>query len=84
MDKNISKLLYATENGIFDSRNNNIRRQYDRHDTSLNKNSINTPTNFKRMALLPSNNEDPSTSKNLSLPKTAATVNKTEHFISNN
>ena len=81
LDKSMNKLLYATENGIFDSRNNNIKKHYDRHDTSLNKNSINTPTALKRM-IFPS--QDDSKSHNLSLPKTAATINKTEHFISNN
>jgi hypothetical protein len=55
LDKSVSKFLYTTENGIFDSRNNNIKRHYDRHDTSLNKNSINTPTNLKRMAFFPPN-----------------------------
>lgn len=82
MDKSVSKFLYTSENTIFDSRNNNIKRPYDRHDTSLNKNSINTPTNLKRMPLFPANDE--LKSQNLSLPKTAATINKTEHFISNN
>jgi hypothetical protein len=82
---NINKQLYSTENSIFDGRNNNIRRndgrQIDRHETSLTKNSINTPNNMKRLTFM--QGED-AKNHNFSLPKTAATINstKTEHFIS--
>jgi hypothetical protein len=56
---NISKHLYSTENSIFDGKNNNIRRneakQIERHDTSLTKNSINTPSNLKRLTFMQNN-----------------------------
>lgn len=77
---NINKHLYSTnENMQFNGKNNNIRRQFDRHETSLNKNSVNTPTNAKRMTLMHTNqtNDDPK-NQNCSLPKTAGTIsNKT-------
>ena len=82
---NITKHLYSTENSIFDGRNNNIRRndsrQPDRHETSLTKNSINTPNNMKRLTFM---QVEDAKNHNFSLPKTAATINstKTEHFIS--
>lgn len=85
---NISKQLYSTEDSIFDGRNNTIRRNeagirgIDRHETSLNKNSINTPTNIKRMTFLQTQTQEDAKNHNFSLPKTAATIsNKTEHFI---
>lgn len=81
----ISRGLYSTENSIFDGRNNHIRKnegkQFDRHETSLTKNSVNTPSNLKRLTFMQSNHDD-FKSHNFSLPKTAATIsNKTEHFI---
>lgn len=78
-----NKHLYSSsENQQFDGRNNNIRKQADRHETSLNKNSINTPTNVKRLTLMQAS-DDLKDFKNCSLPKTAGTIsNKTEHFIS--
>jgi hypothetical protein len=52
----LPKQLFSTEHSIFDGRNNNIRHQaQDRHDTSLNKKSINAPINFKKLVLLESN-----------------------------
>ena len=74
---NIHKNLYFTsEIGQFDGKNNNIRR----HETSITKNTVNTPTNIKRMTFLHSNNDEKPS--NFSLPKTAATIsNKTEHTI---
>jgi hypothetical protein len=78
----ISKALYSTENSIFDGRNNHIKKNEsssrpDRHETSLTKNSINTPSNLKRLTFLQSHQDDMKT-HNFSLPKTAATIsNKT-------
>lgn len=80
----IGRQLYSTENSIFDGKNNHIRRG-DRNDrqqeTSLNKNSITNANNFKKLALLQTN-EDFKMNK-FTLPKTAATVtsNKTEQYI---
>jgi hypothetical protein len=58
-------------------------RQAEQRETSLAKNSINTPTNAmtaKRSTFLQS---DDGKIHNFSLPKTAASIsNKTEHFIS--
>jgi hypothetical protein len=83
----ISRGLYSTENSIFDGRNNHIRKndgkfdRQDRHETSLTKNSVNTPSNLKRLTFMQQQQEDHK-SHNFSLPKTAATIsNKTEHFI---
>lgn len=82
----ITRGLYSTENSIFDGRNNHINKKneakdHNRHETSLTKNSINTPSNLKRLTFLQSHQEDQK-SHNFSLPKTAATIsNKTEHFI---
>jgi hypothetical protein len=78
---NVNKHLYSTtDHSHFDGRNNNIRRPFDRHETSLNKNSINTPTNVKRTTLIQAS--DDLKNQNCSLPKTAGTIsNKTEHFI---
>ena len=75
------KHLYSTTtDSHFDGRNNNIRRPFERHQTSLNKNSLNTPTHLKRMTLQAS---DEAKNQNCSLPKTAGTIsNKTQHFIS--
>jgi hypothetical protein len=79
----ISRTLYSTENSIFDGKNNQIRRnegRFDRHETSLTKNSVNTPSNLKRLTFMQS--QDEHKGHNFSLPKTAATIsNKTEHFI---
>ena len=52
---NITKQLYSTENSIFDGRNNHIRKndgKVQRHDTSLTKNSINTPNAMKRLTFM--------------------------------
>ena len=81
----ISRALYSTENSIFDGRNNHIRKgeKPDRHETSLTKNSINTPNNLKRLTFMQAHDDHKDhKSHNFSLPKTAATIsNKTEHFI---
>ncbi len=77
---NINRNLYSSnENSQFDGRNNHIRRPLDRHETSLNKNSVNTPTNVKRMTLIHTNQtNDDTKNQNCSLPKTAGTIsNKT-------
>ncbi len=80
----VGRQLYSTENSIFDGKNNHIRRG-DRNErqqeTSLNKNSVTNPSNFKKLTLLQTN-EDFKMNK-FTLPKTAATAtsNKTEHYI---
>ena len=80
----ISRALYSTENSIFDGRNNHIRKndvkeRPDRHETSLTKNSINTPNTLKRLTFMQSqSHQEDSKGHNFSLPKTAATIsNKT-------
>jgi hypothetical protein len=77
----VGRQLYSTENSIFDGKNNHIRRGDRQQETSLNKNSITNTANFKKMALLQTN-EDFKMNK-FTLPKTAATVtsNKTEHYL---
>lgn len=78
----VGRQLYSTENSIFDGKNNHIRRGGERqHETSLNKNSITNTANFKKLALLQTN-EDFKMNK-FTLPKTAATVTstKTDHYI---
>jgi hypothetical protein len=50
----MNKDLYFTQHSVFDGRNNAIRgtdqgiRQKIRHDTSLAKNNVNTPSNNER------------------------------------
>jgi hypothetical protein len=77
----INRNLYSTENSIFDGKNNNIRRG-ERQESSLNKNSMTTPGNFKKLSMLQTGEEFKI--NKFTLPKTAATVtNKTEHFLPN-
>lgn len=59
------------------------REERGRHDTSLNKNTINTPKNLRRFTFMNGNGTNPASTgllednKNTSLPKTASTINNT-------